>query len=34
MNEGTVGTSSLADQGGPSRNEIEGRVQADLKHDK
>ena len=33
MSEVVVGTSSLADQGGSSRNEMEGRVQADLNHD-
>ena len=30
MDEGVLGTSSLADQGGPSRNELEGRAQGDL----
>ena len=30
MNEVAVGNSSVADQGGPSRNELEGRVQADF----
>ena len=34
MNEVVDGASSLADQGGPSRNEMEGRVQTDLRHDK
>jgi hypothetical protein len=30
MNEVVISASSLADQGGPSRNSLEGRVQADF----